>query len=75
MIRKWVSPLGERILAIEECPPDQDADYVVIRLDDWAEDTINIDNINSVIERKIPIISEYQLWKTIFSDEKTESQR
>ena len=66
LISLWLSPLGGRIKSIRRSGRIGTADYVVVRLDSWAEDCIDTDVIREACENEIPIISEYQLWKAVF---------
>lgn len=66
MISLWLEPLGGRIKSIRKSSRIGTADYVVVRLDSWAEECIDTDVISEAVEKGIPIISEYQLWKAIF---------
>ena len=66
LIASWLSRLGGKIKSIRTSGRIGSADYIVVRLDSWAEQCIDTDVIQKAIENNIPIISEYQLWKAIF---------
>ena len=67
LISLWLSTLGGKIKSIRKSGRIGTADYVVARLDAWAEQCIDPDVIQEAVENGIPIISEYQLWKAIFN--------
>ena len=66
---KWWMPYGSYVKAVDDVEISK-MDYLVVRLDAWAEKCINIDTLKKVVERGIPVISEYQFWKAIFDQKK-----
>ncbi|MBR4458454.1 MAG: hypothetical protein IKS31_05810 [Clostridia bacterium] len=68
MIGHWLTPYRSVILPQDSASLAK-ADYVVIRLDAWAEHLIDDELIRKAIDKGIPLISEYQLWEAIeFTD-------
>ena len=66
LISLWLTPLEGKIKPIRSSRKIGSADYVVVRLDSWAERYIDTKVIREACSNGIPIISEYQLWKAIF---------
>ena len=66
LISLWLSRLGGRIRSIGASGKIGDVDYVVVRLDSWAEECIDLNVIREAVKAGVPIISEYRLWKAIF---------
>ena len=76
LISLWLSPLEGKIKSIRTSGRIGSADYVVVRLDSWAEKCIDTDVILEAVGKNIPIISEYQFWKAIFQpEEKNDVQK
>lgn len=68
-IRLWLSCFGSTTRPYTSVT---NADYYVVRLDEWAEEYIDLEVIQEAVAANVRIISEHQLWRTIFVDHKSE---
>ena len=66
MMSLWLEPFNSQIRSASEFGITRNTDYVVIRMDSWAEGCIDPEFIEKAVEYSIPIVSEYQFWKAIF---------
>ena len=70
---KWWIPHGSEVKAIDKVEISK-IDYLVVRLDAWAVKCINVDKVKEAVEQGVPVISEYQFWKAIFSRQPDENK-